>query len=87
MEKGEKPDIKTNECLTVEATTLRFNNLSLMVAEMITDGAESKENKNTGAKEIERLTNELKRCTQVRLGDGCRIKSKCDVTCNWKPVT
>uniref|UniRef100_K3XQ57 Protein FAR1-RELATED SEQUENCE n=1 Tax=Setaria italica TaxID=4555 RepID=K3XQ57_SETIT len=59
---------RTNECLPVEATTLRFNNLSLMAAEMNSKGAKSDDKYNYLSKEIERPTKSLKRCTQMMSG-------------------
>lgn len=43
-----------------EASVLRFNNLSLQLAEMVAEGSKSTENYNYLTKEIDRITKELK---------------------------
>jgi hypothetical protein len=47
--------------LLEEASALRYNNLSLMAAEMVAEGSKTEEQHNYLSKEIERITMELKK--------------------------
>jgi len=58
--KEKKMISKINVRLLVEATVLRFNNLSLMAAEMNLEGSKTEDKYKYLSKEIERLTKELK---------------------------